>query len=767
MRFGDFCLVFFVCIHFALIAFGQPYGSSGDFGLSSTGIRWCTASPAEHRKCADLSKTIAVSYSSGLIALLPSLTCASRTGKRGCMAAIENEEADVTNFEAGDIFLAAILHGLIPISVEEYGGISTKESVIVIRRGIGISTLSEMKNRTLCSPGADSMAGWTIPMIRLTQLSEDYLPQETSTTRTSLKIVDCNSLIKIASNFFGESCVPNVLDPFHNSRADNSDKLCRKCASQMDAAEWCTSSDFYAGDDGVLNCLTHRGDVGFMSANIALKLPPQISADFEFICPDGRRSAITTPGACSWGTVPANAFATSSAKTYAERMYLQHYIHNLTRIAPQIFSDRFPLNGEKRYNGTDLLWSDATSSVRGLSEPEQSARRFLGDDLFDLAKGRNICPFKRMRLCVIGLEEFEKCTSFQTALSSRNLNPDIVCVMAKNHWDCMQRIAAGYADVTVVDASDMYLGGTLYGLAPFMTEYYDDPEPNFYAVAVVKRTDLTTNLLDLRGRRTCHGAIYGAAGWSVPISFLLTQNRVRKPFDCNDLTYQVAQIFQKACAPGALSMAHYRSVLHPENLCDLCMGDIQHYCSRNPTEPYYGPNGAFKCLAEGGGHVAFVPHRAVWDNTDGRNLRIWARALVSQDYELLCADGTRAPARDYARCNVGRVPANVVVTSGKGTEEQIDAYATLFEYAQRYFGSSSGFDFKMFRSDGFVSQDLIFRDATTRLVRMSLENRSMEKYLGDSFINVVKEAQCAKASGRVCFCGLIIFWTLFIHFWID
>lgn len=241
-----------------------------------------------------------------------------------------------------------------------------------------------------------------------------------------------------------------------------------------------------------------------------------------------------------------------------------------------------------------------------------------------------------------------------------------------------------------------------------MAEIYDLDEPFSYVVAVVKRTDPISTLLDLRERNTCHGQIYGATGWTVPISFLLTQNRVRDAYDCHDLKFQVSQIFRKGCAPGALSAAYFRSVLHPENLCDLCMGDIENYCARNPDEAYYGSTGAFKCLAEGGGHVAFVMHTTGWENTDGHNMRIWARALVSQDYELLCVDGTRTTLGDYVTCNLGRVPANVLMTSSTRSEEVIAAYAGLLELGQLYFGASSSPDFRMFQSDGYLNQDLIF-----------------------------------------------------------
>lgn len=42
---------------------------------------------------------------------------------------------------------------------------------------------------------------------------------------------------------------------------------------------------------------------------------------------------------------------------------------------------------------------------------------------------------------------------------------------------------------------------------------------------------------------------------------------------------------------------------------------------------------------EGGGHVAFVKHTTVMENTDGKRREWWARNALNEDFELLCPDG--------------------------------------------------------------------------------------------------------------------------------
>ena len=53
------------------------------------------------------------------------------------------------------------------------------------------------------------------------------------------------------------------------------------------------------------------------------------------------------------------------------------------------------------------------------------------------------------------------------------------------------------------------------------------------------------------------------------------------------------------------------------------------------------------------------------ENTDGRNDAEWARNRRSDDYELLCNDGTRKDIDDWENCNLGKLPPNAVVTAGK------------------------------------------------------------------------------------------------------
>merc|ERR550534_524581 len=101
--------------------------------------------------------------------------------------------------------------------------------------------------------------------------------------------------------------------------------------------------------------------------------------------------------------------------------------------------------------------------------------------------------------------------------------------------------------------------------------------------------------------------------------------------------------------------------------CQECAGsgslvDHNAKCSPSSKEKYYGYAGAFRCLADRAGDVAFVKHLTVTENSDG-NGPTWAQGLRSQDYELICPGVVgKASIADFNTCNLAAVPSHAVVT---------------------------------------------------------------------------------------------------------
>lgn len=107
------------------------------------------------------------------------------------------------------------------------------------------------------------------------------------------------------------------------------------------------------------------------------------------------------------------------------------------------------------------------------------------------------------------------------------------------------------ADVTVLDASDVYTAGLRFNLIPFISEVYNLGVPAYYVVAVAKEEDNSTELTYLKNKNTCHSGLNTAAGWVYPLAYLLANTWIRG-YGC-DSVRAAAEYFTKSCVPGALS----------------------------------------------------------------------------------------------------------------------------------------------------------------------------------------------------------------------
>ncbi|KAL8188351.1 UNVERIFIED_CONTAM: hypothetical protein K2H54_065785, partial [Gekko kuhli] len=208
-------------------------------------------------------------------------------------------------------------------------------------------------------------------------------------------------------------------------------------------------------------------------------------------------------------------------------------------------------------------------------------------------------------------------------------------------------------DAVTLAGKDIYMAGKKYGLVPAAGERYTDGDTNstYYAVAVVSRNVSNAfTVHELRGKTSCHTGYGRTAGWNIPVGLLLRRGFIQ-PQGCDILQ-----------GKGKGGVKRQRDG-YPASLCELCIGDSNgdHKCNASDQERYYGYTGAFRCLAEHRGDVAFVKHSSVFENTDGHNTASWASQLRSEDFQLLCPNGARAEVSQFAQCHWGKVPARAVM----------------------------------------------------------------------------------------------------------
>ncbi|XP_059805753.1 serotransferrin-1-like isoform X3 [Hypanus sabinus] len=314
-----------------------------------------------------------------------------------------------------------------------------------------------------------------------------------------------------------------------------------------------------------------------------------------------------------------------------------------------------------------------------------------------------------IRWCVISEAEKLKCNELKNKMKGDSLQ----CIRRNNVKECLHAIKDSTADAITVDGGDIYEGGLLSQgrLKPLAAEQTTG-ETCYYAVAVVK-ADSSFSFKQLAGKKSCHTGLKKSSGWIIPVGTLL--NFYPQRWNREDRVEKfVSDFFSASCVPGA------DKNLFPK-LCQLCKSN----CQRSHAEPYYDYTGAFNCLKEGAGEVAFVKHTTVPAN-------------LKNDYRLLCKDGTRKSIDEYKKCNWARVPAHAVVVRSRSTDNiKNEKIWDFLSRAQAKYGQNSTADFKLFQSTKYLQKNLMFKDSAEKLVRLP-EGMDYLHYLGPNYVSALK-----------------------------
>ncbi|KAK2174910.1 hypothetical protein NP493_768g01007 [Ridgeia piscesae] len=680
---------------------------------------------------------------------LPTFTCMKGKDQFDCMQLIADKKADLIQLDPGMGYTGGQYYNLMPIMAEKYttgpvsgnDGLTYKAVAVVKRSNSKVQNIDQLAGTKACFPGVGQAAGWVYPMSTLMESGK-------------MPVTECNVPVKSAASFFGSLCAPDGLARYYNPFGNNPATICQNCAG--DRHTMCTVNDPYAGYHGAFDCM-HKGagDVAFLRDITVLQATSNSSSglrpeDYKLLCTDGTTASVTSSDTCNWGIISSNIIVTSEVRVMSFRTDYKQLLELLSYdfgVGGQS-TDIFELFSSSKYNDNDLMFSDETKQLVDVGE-RNNYFTWVGAEHRRRLLVLNMCPEPQARWCVISKHEMQKCEDMIMALAAKNLKPDLNCIMGLSVRDCMEKIRVGDADLITLDAADVYVAGKYYNLIPIAAEDYSGYDTaTYFAVAISRRTESYMTLFNLKNRRSCHSGVMTAAGWIIPVDKLIETGQIQIR-GCNSY-YHLGQFFSKSCVPGVLDSDYNTKGTNPINLCESCASGGQDRCLRNDEELYFGNSGAFRCLVEYGGDVAFAKHTTVRENTGSRNQAQWARNRRSDDYELLCTDGTRKDIDEWANCNLGEIPSNAIVTADFKTAEQRAIYWTLINYAQQFFASDSNPDFPMFASM-LNHKDLMFQDSTVRLVAIKEKKQNYRDYLGASFIRAMErndEIDCITSSAN-------------------
>ncbi|KAI1893868.1 hypothetical protein AGOR_G00128090 [Albula goreensis] len=631
--------------------------------VSEVHVRWCTTSEQEKKKCDDLALQV------------DDFKCVQREDTEECLQAIKENQADAITLDGGDIYNAAVSYDLHPIIAEDYGDDSDTcyFAVAVVKKGSGFG-FDDLEGKKSCHTGLGKSAGWNIPIGTL--LAQGQIQWNRLAGQ---------SIEEAVAGFFSASCVPGA----------SQGELCQLCAGDCSRSH----DEPYYGYDGAFQCLKDdAGEVAFVKHST---VPAAERDGYELLCRNGSRASVNDYKTCFLARVPAHAVVTRKDPTLAAKI----------RDVLQMAQETFQLFSSEAYGSKNLLFKD---SAEGLTQLPMTTDAFLylGAEYTSVIRSVNgdaTPTCSPVKWCAVGLAEKRKCEQWRS--SSMNA---IECKIGASVDECIRKIMRTEADAMAMDGGDVYTAGGC-GLVPAMVEQYDEDKcgetgeaSSYYAVAVVRKgSGLTWNTL--QGKRSCHTGYGRTAGWNVPMGLIHSTSQ-----ECDFSKY-----FNQSCAPGADPGS---------SLCALCAGNgMGNYkCQASNEERYFGYSGAFRCLVEGAGDVAFVKHTTVEENVGA-----FLGSSVS-DFELLCPDSSNADISDYLTCHLAKVPAHAVMTR----PEKRAAVVTFLSQEQNQFGSDGTRTnvFQLFESQG--GKNLLFKDSTECLQEVP-DGQGYRSFLGEEYYNSV------------------------------
>ncbi|NWR96417.1 TRFE2 protein, partial [Motacilla alba] len=375
------------------VALLKGLGHEGS-SLDNSVVRWCCISDAELRKCEEWALNIKSDP----------LVCVQATSMTKCIEMIKSSEADAVTLDATHVYIAGRC-GLVPVAAECYGEFSCdliKKSgnqktlppvyaVALAKKSAKQIHIHNLRGRRSCHSHLYSPAGWLL-------LSRHTLGAQQNDTE------NCD-IASAYQNYFWKGCMPG---------ADGN--LCKVCIGDGEVegarvSSRCAAShnEHYYGNMGALRCLVGNpsgrsfGDVAFLEHSNLLQNIEDLGSsgwakgysplDFELLCPDGTRAAVTEWAGCNLGPIPPSAVMTRPVTVTKISDFL---LKSQESLGSKLDSE-FQLFQSWKYGESDLLFKDITQYLVHASH--LSYQEILGESFIQLAESVfNCTPAGKFKL---------------------------------------------------------------------------------------------------------------------------------------------------------------------------------------------------------------------------------------------------------------------------------------------------------------------------------------------------------------------------------
>ncbi|KAJ4978587.1 hypothetical protein NE237_009367 [Protea cynaroides] len=282
--------------------------------------------------------------------------------------------------------------------------------------------------------------------------------------------------------------------------------------------------------------------------------------------------------------------------------------------------------------------------------PTPAAEEDGHDDHPVVARPEETGPSETVKWCAVR-DEINDCNHYLNLLKQID-GYTWKCVRRETIEECLESIKKGEADLINLDAGMAYIAFLNYSMKAIANEVYCNHAKIYDAVAIINRKSCSKreviSLIDFKGQRSCHGSYSTASGWNYPVNHLKELDDSEE----KDADKMVSSFFSGVCAP---------SEFQGTGICSGC-GSEDGSCHTNSL--YSGDSGAFRCLVEELGDIAFVrDDTALLYSMEGPQNQTWSTKSI-RDFMYLCPQGGCREINGYpGSCSFGTVPANVIMAS--------------------------------------------------------------------------------------------------------